>query len=109
MSYSKNALRELTQMLCKQKKKNFLWLRGFYIVGNSRYGSSIFSKITAAEAEGKEEFPFTMGQNQFDFLDYEDFCEQVACAVEQEDATDIIERRNILKDMCVQTPRSKPP
>lgn len=87
---SKNALRELTQMLCKQKGKTFLWLRGFYIVGNSKYGSSIFSKITAAEAEGKTEFPFTMGQNQFDFLDYEDFCEQVACAVEQENANGII-------------------
>jgi len=80
---SKNALRELTAMLCKQKSKKFMWLRGYYIVGNSQYGSSIFSKITAAEAEGKEEFPFTMGQNQFDFIDYEDFCEQVARAVGQ--------------------------
>lgn len=81
---SKNALRELTKMLCNQKNKVFMWLRGYYIVGNSQYGSSIFSKITAAEAEGKTEFPFTMGQNQFDFLDYEDFCEQVARAVSQD-------------------------
>ena len=81
---SKNALRELTSMLCKQKNKHFLWLRGYYIVGNSQYGSSIFSKISAAEKEGKEEFPFTKGQNQFDFIDYEDFCEQVARAVIQD-------------------------
>lgn len=81
---AKNSLRMLTEMLCKQKNKNFMWLRGYYIVGNSKYGSSIFSKITAAEAEGKKEFPFTMGQNQFDFIDYEDFCEQVARAVGQE-------------------------
>lgn len=81
---AKNSLRMLTEMLCKQKSKNFMWLRGYYIVGNSKYGSSIFSKITAAEAEGKKEFPFTMGQNQFDFIDYEDFCEQVARAVGQE-------------------------
>ena len=87
---SKNALRNLTEMFCKQKGKTFLWLRGYYIVGNSQYGSSIFSKITAAEAEGKEEFPFTMGQNQFDFLDYEDFCEQVARAVGQNTVTGII-------------------
>ena len=79
----KNGLRMLTKMLCEQKKKEFLWLRGYYIVGNSQYGSSIFSKITIAENEGKKEFPFTMGQNQFDFIDYEDFCEQVAGAVSQ--------------------------
>ena len=87
---SKNALRELTAMLCKQKEKTFLWLRGFYIVGNSKYGSSVFSKITAAEEEGKEKFPFTMGQNQFDFIDYEEFCAQVAKAVEQDKVTGII-------------------
>lgn len=87
---SKNALRELTAMLCKQKNKDFLWLRGYYIVGNSQYGCSIFSKITAAETEGKTEFPFTMGLNQFDFIDYEDFCEQVACAVSQNETTGVI-------------------
>ena len=87
---SKNALRELTDMLCKQKDKKFQWLRGYYIVGNSKYGSSIFSKITAAEAEGKVEFPFTMGQNQFDFIDYEDFCEQVAKTVGQDKVLGVI-------------------
>ena len=81
---SKNSLRMLTSMLCKQNEKQFMWLRGYYIVGNSQYGSSIFSKITDAEIEGKEEFPFTMGINQFDFIDYDDFCEQVAIAVTQD-------------------------
>lgn len=80
---AKNSLRLLTQMLCKQKSKEYLWLRGFYIVGNSQYGSSIFSKLYTAEKENKKEFPFTMGQNQYDFIDYEEFCFQVACAVSQ--------------------------
>ena len=87
---AKNALRGLTAMLCKQNDKKFMWLRGFYIVGNSQYGSSIFSKITAAELEGKEEFPFTMGQNQFDFIDYGEFCHQVAMAVTQDEVLGII-------------------
>lgn len=87
---SKNGLRMLTQMLCGQKKKMFQWLRGYYIIGNSQYGSSIFSKITEAEAEGKKEFPFTMGQNQFDFIDYEDFCEQVARTVNQNNILGVI-------------------
>lgn len=87
---AKNALRQLTEMLCKQKEKEYMWLRGYYIVGNSQYGSSIFSKITAAVREGKKEFPFTMGQNQFDFVDYEVFCEQVARAVGQDKILGVI-------------------
>jgi len=79
----KNTLRDLTQMVCKQKNIVFQWLRGFYIVGNSKFGSSIFSKITAAAEDGKKEFPFTLGQNQYDFIDYPDFCSQVAAAVGQ--------------------------
>ena len=51
---SKNSLRQLTAMFCRQNNKKFQWFRGYYIVGNSNYGSSIFSKITAAEAEGKK-------------------------------------------------------
>lgn len=86
----KNALRDLTQMLCKQKNIVFQWLRGYYIVGNSKFGSSIFSKITAAVEEGKKEFPFTLGQNQYDFIDYPDFCEQVAAVVRQKHEQGII-------------------
>ncbi len=87
---SKNALRELTEVLCKQNGVIFQWLRGYYIVGNSKYGSSIFSKITEASEEGKKEFPFTQGLNQFDFIDYEDFCEQVVCTVVQDNIDGII-------------------
>lgn len=87
---AKNALRELTAMLCKQNNKKFQWLRGYYIVGNSLYGSSIFSKISVAEKEGKEEFPFTMGQNQFDFINYGDFCELVAITIGQSEVLGVI-------------------
>ena len=40
--------------------------------------------------EGKETFPFTSGQNQWDFIDYEDFCEQIAATVEQTEICGII-------------------
>lgn len=86
----KNALRDLTQMVCKKNNVIFQWLRGYYIVGNSKFGSSIFSKITAAVEEGKAEFPFTTGQNQYDFIDYEQFAEQVASAITQDEINGII-------------------
>ncbi len=87
---AKNALRESTKILCKQNNKVFQWLRGYYIVGNSILGSSIFSKISAAIEEGKSSFPFTKGLNQFDFIDYNDFCIQVAAVVIQNDINGII-------------------
>lgn len=78
---SKNALRETLDLLCKQKNIKFQWIRGYYIVGNSEKGASIFSKITAAEKDGKIEFPFTTGKNQYDFIDYDEFCNQIANVV----------------------------
>ena len=87
---SKNALRNITELLCKQNNVIFQWLRGYYIVGNTEHGCSIFSKITSAEKDGQELFPFTMGQNQFDFVDYDQFCSQAAAAIEQEEINGVI-------------------
>lgn len=86
----KNALRDLTQMVCTQNNVLFQWLRGYYIVGNSIYGSSIFSKIAQAAYEGKKKFPFTLGQNQYDFLDYPEFCDQVTETIIQNRVNGII-------------------
>lgn len=87
---AKNALREITKLYCNKNSKNFQWLRGYYIVGNSEFGSSIFSKITSAAKEGKKKFPFTMGLNQFDFINYDEFCMQVVSAVTQDKVNGII-------------------
>ena len=87
---SKNALKDLVKILSKQCNSKFQWLRGYYIVGNTQYGSSVFSKLTEAVKNGKKEFPFTMGQNQYDFIDYKEFCEQVASTVIQEEILGII-------------------
>lgn len=86
----KDALRNCVVMMTNGKHTNWQWLRGYYIVGHSEFGSSIFSKITTAAKEGKTGFPFTMGQNQFDFIDYDVFCEMVAAAIEQDEVNGII-------------------
>jgi len=87
---AKNTVRDYTHWLHSTKPFVYQWLRGYYIVGNSEYGNSIFSKITAAAKAGKHEFPFTMGLNQFDFIDYSDFCYQVAAAITQVKVNGII-------------------
>lgn len=86
----KNALRNATMLMCKEHDVLFQWARGFYIVGNAEFGCSIFSKIVQSVKEGKKEFPFTTGHNQYDFIDYEEFCLQVASVVEQDEVLGII-------------------
>ena len=87
---SKDALRNAVKLICKNTGATFQWLRGYYIVGNSEYGCSIFSKITEAEKKGQEFFPFTMGINQWDFIDYEEFAKQVVAVVKQDKVNGII-------------------
>lgn len=87
---SKNALRDAVRLESDKSGTIFQWIRGYYIVGNTKTGCSIFSKITEAEEQGQKEFPFTTGVNQYDFLDYEEFCEQVVAVVEQQNINGII-------------------
>lgn len=87
---SKNALRRLLEMKCGETKCIFQWLRGFYIVGNTEDGSSVFSKIVQAAHKGQKTFPFTMGLNQFDFLNYDVFCKYVVDTIEQNEINGII-------------------
>ncbi|WP_307935695.1 NAD-dependent epimerase/dehydratase family protein [Streptococcus uberis] len=87
---SKNSLRLEAEYFSKLYSKKLQWLRGFYIVGNTSHGSSIFSKIVQAAEKGVKEFPFTLGLNQFDFLDYSEFCYQVVAAISQDEISGTI-------------------
>lgn len=88
---AKDSLRKFVTLMSEKTGKNHQWLRAYYIVGNSVYGNSIFSKIVQAEQEGKKEFPFTTGKNQYDFLDYEEFAKRVSLAVTQNEVTGTID------------------
>ena len=87
---SKDALRRSVELLQKDNDFIFQWVRGYYIVGNSEKGCSIFSKITQSEKDGKLKFPFTLGQNQFDFIDYEEMCRQIVAVATQNRINGII-------------------
>lgn len=86
----KNSLRQMCELETKRLGIILQWFRGYYIVGNTEYGCSVFSKITQAEKEKKEFFPFTSGMNQFDFIDYDVFCEQIATSIMQDEVNGII-------------------
>jgi nucleoside-diphosphate-sugar epimerase len=87
---AKNALRQALKVMAEKNGTAFQWLRGYYIVGNSQFGESIFSKITLAEKDGRLTFPFTTGKNQYDFLDYQEFCSQIAEATVNTETLGII-------------------
>lgn len=87
---AKNALRQSMLLLSNELEFNLYWLRAFYIYGDDMRGSSIFSKITQASAEGKKEFPFTSGKNQYDFISIYDLASQIAAASTQDKVTGII-------------------
>lgn len=87
---SKSALRSLAEALCKRSSVDFQWLRGYYIVSSDSRGASIFAKIAATAKMGQEVFPFTMGQNLYDFIDYSDFCEAVTKTITQNSINGVI-------------------
>jgi len=80
---SKNALRQAMLIEAKQGDFALYWLRGYYIYGDDARGSSIFAKITQAAAEDKKEFPFTTGQNQYDFIEIGELTRQIVSAATQ--------------------------
>lgn len=87
---AKDALRRSTMLLAKQKGICLQWLRAFYIFGDDKRNSSIFSKLTAAAEEGKKTFPFTSGKNKYDFISVEELAKQIAAAASQTGVSGII-------------------
>lgn len=87
---AKNALREATLMLAKEKDATVQWIRAYYIVGDDAHGSSIFSKLLQAANEGKPTFPFTTGKNKYDFIDVDELARQISAVVSQDQVNGII-------------------
>lgn len=65
----KLTLKKALELYCAKKDFVFRWLRPFTVVGDDIDSDSIFGKILRWEKEGKSSFPFTMGLEQYDFID----------------------------------------
>ncbi|MEG0896949.1 MAG: NAD(P)-dependent oxidoreductase [Ruthenibacterium sp.] len=87
---AKNALRQSLLLNAKNADFALHWLRAYYITGDDKRGSSIFAKITQAAEDGKKEFPFTTGKNQYDFIDVKELARQIAAASLQNEITGVI-------------------
>lgn len=87
---AKNALREATRLSAAAHDAVFQWIRAYYIVGDDKFGNSIFSKLLAAAEEGRSTFPFTTGKNKYDFISVDELATQIAAVVDQDAVTGII-------------------
>lgn len=87
---AKDALRKSTQLLLKDKDVILQWLRAYYIYGDDKRNNSIFAKIILAEEEGNEFFPFTTGENKYDFIRVEELAKQISACVMQDEVNGII-------------------
>lgn len=96
---AKNALRQSLMLSMANQSCHLHWLRAYYITGDEAHGSSIFAKITQAELDGKETFPFTTGKNQYDFIDIDELARMIVAASVQEQIDGII-------NVCTGQPQS---
>ena len=87
---AKNALRQATLLSAAAHGGVAQWIRAYYIVGDDRFGSSVFSKILAAADEGRTSFPFTTGRNQYDFISIEELAGQIAAILDQDEINGVI-------------------
>lgn len=87
---AKNALRQSVLLSAANKDVNIYWLRAFYILGDDARNSSIFTKLLSAAEDGKKEFPFTTGENQYDFINVKELAKMIAAASTQTEYTGII-------------------
>lgn len=87
---AKNTLRQLLQNLERRNEFIFQWLRAYYIIGDDLRGNSIFSKIALMESKGEKYFPFTTGENKYDFISIEELTNQIVMSSIQNEITGII-------------------
>lgn len=87
---SKDTLRRSMELYFHDKEVVFQWLRAFYILGDDCKNKSIFTKIATMEKAGQCTFPFTDGENKYDFLDIEELAEQIAIVCSQKEVGGII-------------------
>ncbi|WP_392887979.1 NAD-dependent epimerase/dehydratase family protein [Eubacterium limosum] len=87
---AKNSLRQSVELLAKEYGAIYQWLRAYYVLGDDAQNNSIFTKIMQSEEEGKKDFPFTSGENKYDFINVDELAMQIAITSIQNRVTGII-------------------
>lgn len=87
---SKLMLKDALEIICEDKFC-LQWLRPFTVYGDDIHNQSILSKIIQWEAEGKTTFPFTDGNEQYDYISVYDLAKQIVAIVAQDEVNGVID------------------
>lgn len=82
-SAAKLSLKKALEILFLNSNVCFQWFRPFTIYGDDEKNNSVFSKILKWESEGKKDFPFVDGEQQYDFIEIHDLAYQIVAMISQ--------------------------
>ena len=88
---SKSTLRRALEIYFNNTSKHLQWIRPFTVYGDDTKNNSILSKIIQWEAEGKRTFPFTDGNEMYDYIHVLTLAKQIVAIASQTDVTGIID------------------
>lgn len=88
---SKLMLKQALEIFFSGKDICLQWLRPFTVYGDDARNQSILSKIIQWEMEGKTSFPFTDGNEQYDYISVDELARQVAAIIDQTEVDGIID------------------
>lgn len=87
---AKQSLHRALDIYIKDKDVCLQWIRPFTVYGDEALNNSLMSKILRWEAEGKKSFPFTMGEEEYDYIEVNDLAEQIIAIASQTEIDGVI-------------------
>lgn len=88
---AKKTLHRALEIYLSEKDVCLQWIRPFTVYGDEELNNSIMSKIMKWEKEGKESFPFTMGDEEYDYIEVNELAEQIIAIASQREVDGIID------------------
>lgn len=88
---SKLTLKKALEIYFQDKNICFQWIRPFTVYGDDEKNHSIMSKIINWEQENRESFPFTSGDEQYDYIEVEELAQQIVAIASQTEIDGVID------------------
>lgn len=88
---SKLTLKRALEIYIHDKNVCLQWIRPFTVYGDDETNHSLMSKIIGWEKEGRESFPFTNGDEQYDYIHISELCKQLTAIISQKEVDGIID------------------
>lgn len=88
---SKTALKRALEIYFAGKDVCLQWFRPFTVYGDEEKNHSILSKIITWEKEGRKTFPFTDGNEEYDYIEIHELARQITAIVSQREISGAID------------------